>query len=287
MNAPHFPVDTVRVTQFAAMCRDAGTFTQYVAHLKAACDVAGHSTRWYDCDSISRIKDGVKKAGLVFKGPKLALTGDLALRLATNMHSCIPERFFCMLSWVFFLRARSEASGLVRARCEADLTDRFKQIEPDGVIGIVGESLVIRLRSRKNQIAGDTVARNCVCHGQTGVSAHVPRELCPVHILWPWVQNRVERGKPLFLHSIAHSAGMWLKVALEARGVPDFEKFTLHSLRRGAAQTLLLNGGDLPTLLRAGGWRSSAFKSYLDLMGLENAVVTASLNTLLSLDGEE
>ena len=84
---------------------------------------------------------------------------------------------------------------------------------------------------------------------------------------------------------IARSAGIWLKVALEARGVPDFGKFTLRSSRRGAAQTLLLHGGDLPTLLRAGGWKSNAFNSYLDLVGLENAVVTASLNTLLSLGG--
>ena len=92
---------------------------------------------------------------------------------------------------------------------------------------------------------------------------------------------------PLFPQNIAHSAGIWLKIALEARNVPDFDKYTLHSLRRGAAQTLLENGSDLPTLLRAGGWKSNAFKANLDLMGLENAVVRASLNTLLSLDGED
>ena len=73
---------------------------------------------------------------------------------------------------------------------------------------------------------------------------------------------------------------LWLKVALVARGVPHSERFTLHSLRRGAAQALLGAGGDLSTLLAAGGWRSNAFKNYIDQPALESAVVNASLGAL-------
>ena len=69
--------------------------------------------------------------------------------------------------------------------------------------------------------------------------------------------------------------------------MPFAEKFTLHSLRRGAAQALVKSGSDLATLLKAGGWRSSAFKSHMDIMGIENAIFTASVNKLIELDEEE
>ena len=61
----------------------------------------------------------------------------------------------------------------------------------------------------------------------------------------------------------------------------------LHSLRRGAAQALHNNGAHLSTILLAGGWRSSAFRAYMDLHGLEKEVVSASLSTLIDLDEEE
>ena len=65
------------------------------------------------------------------------------------------------------------------------------------------------------------------------------------------------------------------------------EKYTLHSLRRGAAQELLSKGGDLAVLLKAGGWRSSAFRAYMDEMDIQNTVATANLQTLLDIDGVE
>ena len=66
----------------------------------------------------------------------------------------------------------------------------------------------------------------------------------------------------------------------------EADEYGLHSLRRGAAQELVDRGGDLSVLLKAGGWRSSAFKSYLDLIGLERAVISASLQALVDLDEE-
>ena len=61
-------------------------------------------------------------------------------------------------------------------------------------------------------------------------------------------------------------------------------EYGLHSLRRGSAQTLVQNGGDLATLLRAGSWNSGAFKSYLDMVGLESRVVAATMNALVDMD---
>ena len=73
-------------------------------------------------------------------------------------------------------------------------------------------------------------------------------------------------------------------MALAARDVPAAESFGLHSLRRGAARELVDQGGDLATLLRAGGWKSAAFRSYLDLVGVEDSVCQVGLTALLNAD---
>ena len=72
-------------------------------------------------------------------------------------------------------------------------------------------------------------------------------------------------------------------MALAARDVPAAESFGLHSLRRGAARELV-DQGDLATLLRAGGWKSAAFRSYLDLVGVEDSVCQVGLTALLNAD---
>ena len=76
-------------------------------------------------------------------------------------------------------------------------------------------------------------------------------------------------------------------MAAEAQNLDHFDKYTLHSLRRGGAQALVAKGGDLATLLRAGSWKSSAFRSYLDLVGVENAVVAASIQNLFDSDEDD
>ena len=110
---------------------------------------------------------------------------------------------------------------------------------------------------------------------------HVPDSICPVHVLWPWVVSCCLPGGRLFPENFAAQAVQWLKMALAVREVPRADEFGLRSLRRGAARELVNRGGDLATLLRAGGWRSAAFRSYLDLVGLETRVCQEGLSALL------
>ena len=113
-----------------------------------------------------------------------------------------------------------------------------------------------------------------------GASAHIPPEVCPVHVLWQWVVTRVGKGERVFKHGIAASAQTWLQVALEARCVPHANLYTLHTLRRGAARALVASGCSLSIILQAGSWRSSAFIAYLDATRMENALLTGSLQEL-------
>ena len=284
-NSEHFPVTPEKASRFSAVCREPGTFAQYLSHVRAACELLGWPADWFHSPPVNRAKEGLKRSMYVFKGPKSAVTSQMIARLATRKE-CREEAFFCFLSWVFLLRSRSEASTLVMNASEDTLRNRHQQLVVPGVIGILDQKLVIRLRSRKNRLGGDTISRDCVCKKKTGVNIHVPVCLCPIHFLWEWIKSRGVPGKPLFSEGVAGRSQAWLQVALEARGYPESSSYTLHALRRGGAQSIMDEGGDLATILKAGGWKSSAFRVYLDMMGLENAVVTASLGALLDMDAE-
>ena len=48
-----------------------------------------------------------------------------------------------------------------------------------------------------------------------------------------------------------------------AEGVPGAGSFTSHGFRRGSAQEYYERGSNLSAILVAGGWRSSAYLTYL------------------------
>ena len=285
---PHFPVELSRAAQFACVCRGPGAYKAYIAHIRSARELLGLPVDWADAPLLARVKLGVEKSALVFKGPRLFVSAALIIRISSVHGNWAPERFFCVLSWVFMLRARSEASKLTFTT-DLRLLNSLSDPLPDGmkgVIGLAGNFLIIRPRSRKTHIFGDVIRRSCVCAAKSGVSIYIPSELCPVHVLHRWLVRNCAPGERVFASTLADAALGWFRVALEAREVLDSSKYGFHSLRRGSAQELVKCGGDLATLLRAGGWRSGAFRSYLDMVGLENSVISASAQALVDLDAE-
>ena len=196
--------------------------------------------------------------------------------------SSLPERIFAVISWVFLLRASAKCADLRRAKDES-FANIFVPVD-GSVVGIKGEKLMIRLVFRKNMLCGDTIVRPCVCKGATDVSVHIPVFLCPVHVLWPVIAGRARPGERLFKENIGSSAAAWLKVGLQARLIPNWDRYGLHSLRRGAAQSLIEQGGGLSVLLRAGSWRSSAFRVYLDNARVEDDVSSKSVRAFIDHD---
>ena len=280
---PEFPIEAEDVVSFSVVCRNHGTFPQYVSHLSAAREILGHPTEWRKDGRITRATNGIKKEGILHREPKLAVSRRHVVPLALNMADAAQERIFCLLSWAFLLRARSEASFLRRAS-PGSFLEPFQPVESQGEIDLVEDALVIRLRSRKNRLGGDAISRSCSCHATVSTSSHIPPQACPAHVLWPWIKARAGPGDAIFKENIAQSAQTWLKVALEVRRVPYASKFTLHTLRRGAARALVASGCSLATILQAGSWRSSAFIAYLDTGGMENALLPGSLTELFDND---
>ena len=93
------------------------------------------------------------------------------------------------------LRAGAEASGLRLVSNSVAM----KSHEPlpvgfDAVVGLGEDALTIRLRSRKNALFGQTIMRSCTCRTRSGVVAHAPAFICPVHVFGRWVIKHVPIG---------------------------------------------------------------------------------------------
>ena len=67
-----------------------------------------------------------------------------------------------------------------------------------------------------------------------------------------------------------------LREVLQLLDVEDAQAYVAHDLRRGHAQDILLRGGTLIEILRAGDWRSAAFLDYLDKHRLERDATMAA-----------
>ena len=69
-------------------------------------------------------------------------------------------------------------------------------------------------------------------------------------------------------------------------GVQDSERYGTHAVRRGMAQDILDMGGQLPALLKAGDWRSSAYLRYLRVSQTDDVAVAQAAMFLSDSDEE-
>ena len=107
--------------------------------------------------------------------------------------------------------------------------------------------------------------------------------LCSVH----WLQTLQERpvaGGSVFQLSKDHLARR-VKQLVGKLGVPDVQRYGTHAVRRGMAQDILDMGGNLPALLKAGDWSSSAYLRYLRTSQADDLAVAQA--TMFISDSEE
>ena len=76
-----------------------------------------------------------------------------------------------------------------------------------------------------------------------------------------------------------------VKQLVDNIGVPDFQRYGTHAVRRGMAQDILDMGCSLPALLKAGDWRSSAYLKYLRASQTDDLAVAQA--TMFMSDSEE
>jgi hypothetical protein len=171
-----------------------------------------------------------------------------------------------LAAYSFMLRVPSEGLPMVAGG------DPLKALEQGthSAIAVVGSEIILSLARRKNLPGGSTMRRDCTCNKS--------RQMCPVHVLGPWFQDLAGKGKKPFIHYSPCFARSELKRRAELAGCSDSKLYTLHDLRRGHAQNIIENGGNLQHILSAGQWSSNAFLVYLDKCKLDkNAVAEAQV----------
>ena len=123
--------------------------------------------------------------------------------------------------------------------------------------------MTITLASRKNSAGEVTLKRNCVC-SSTGAA------VCPIHLM---KQLQATSGTNAVFATSVHRFTMVIRRLAEAVGHAQARYVGTHSFRRGMAQDILDSGGTLATLLRAGGWTSSAFQLYVRSEQIQDTAV--------------
>ena len=121
----------------------------------------------------------------------------------------------------------------------------------------------VSLRSRKNEPYGAELTRPCTCPPWQRDSA-----MCPVHSVRRWLlaSRRLARGRFFPGNPFSNQRSFMRRFSdlgrrLQERG---FDVWTSQGFRRGMAQDILESGGSVANILKAGGWRSSAFLLYLE-----------------------
>ena len=245
---------------WSTLFRCAATFSNYLGHVRLACEVLQVSTVALDNPSVKRAKRSIDKRGQFVPRKRMFIRVNVVRELVLNVLSYPAWKDAVMLfltSYVFLLRVPSEALPIcVGSGGALDGQQSTVCVEKDVV--------VLHLRRRKNQPLGSTLKRYCWC-------ASCP-VTCPVHTLGVYF-NSLDFGAQPFSWFSAADALKCLRGFLEFLKVPEADLYRCHDLRRGHARDLQAMGKTLAEILAAGGWRSPAFLDYMDKQQLEDDVV--------------
>ena len=111
--------------------------------------------------------------------------------------------------------------------------------------------------------------------------------LCPIHMVWPAIKERVTAGSPLFHNLTANSSNRHLKATMTALGFDQGGRYSPRAFRRGATQQILDSGSTLATILKTGVWLSACYKNYLGLMAAEALNISTLLLDTMGSDSED
>jgi hypothetical protein len=266
---PALPPTTDLLLSWSCLFRCSGTFTNYLSHLRTACQLAGISTEALHSRLLTKACRAIdKRRGYTPRQP-MFIGFELVRRMVEQAASCPRPgaRALAMAfltAYIFLLRMPSECLPIRIA--SQSTSDEHQQ----AVLSVSQESVTLRLKRRKNKEGGSLLTRRCWCSKCEAT--------CPVHVLGKFCLEAGARSAPFANFSPAGVLAA-LRRWLTCLGVPDATKYRTHDIRRGHARDLQLAGSSLMEILKAGEWRSAAFLAYLDKGELEcSATLEAHLN---------
>ena len=275
---PYYPPTSARVCAWATIFNPGKSFGQYLGHLIKACQIIGVPTDWHD-SAVSAMAKGLRKAQDLSFSFENYIFRPCLIRFIN--HETIQSDFGLLgyLSFLFLLRVQSEGIPIRRASLYDPLLERVPQKYPAliGVRDIGGESrLILKLSTRKNTRYGAILMRPCFCQG----SILVPESLCPVHVIWPSIRERVLPNELVFPSLQRTNLNRMLKTVLAKIGFNQAERYTMYAFRRGCLMEMKRAQSTVSEIMRTAGWTSAQFKTYLDLHEDEEAVIQSLMRTI-------
>ena len=265
MNGHELPPTVDALVAWSETFRCSETYSNYLGHVKLACELAGLSVVSFDHPSVRRAKMAVRKRMDFVPRQKMFVRLDVLQQLlkATADASAVVKRDVMMFltSYVFLLRLPSECLPIqVAHKGVAVGAQAFVTVYPD--------RLQLHLRTRKNRPGGSVLTRRCWCC--------MCEWSCPVRVIGLWLESFAEGARPFGEHS-ASSALKSLRGALRVMGVDKSDVYRTHDLRRGHARDLQAKGASETAIRTEGQWRSrQGLNSYIDEEQLRDDAILAA-----------
>lgn len=258
-----FPPTVAGVARWSAIFRPGETYSLYLGHLSKACRLMAIDLSW-KTDVITALAHGLKNKGRRTASFHSTLTPEILDKIAKLETWESELARLCYVAFLFTLRLPSEALLLTRALPNERLLS--DEVPPNkAVIGLRefqgANRLIVKLSHSKNTRDTYTAMRPCF----RGDNALLPRHNCPIHRFWTAVLRHTEPGSPLFPSLMARNFSRVLRAVQGKLSIPDSERYSSHCFRKGDANAIMRSGPTLSEIMRTGGWKSSAFRVYLDL----------------------
>ena len=235
-----------------------GTVFNYISGAKSWVKLKGGNTQVFDDYYMSLVKKGVKRVAC-HKTRQAAPLTIRQIKLIINVFKSLGKNacVFTAVTLISYLSLLRQ-SNLVISGLEGSLSHVLKQKD----IKVVHHNLHITVRSTKTSwqpcdqyvviIPSNPRSRYCPVKAWAKYYEMAPKD---PHLPAFWVKG----GRPL-------TSKLWLgavRLALKYVGVPSPTSYTLHSIRRGAAQECMSKGLDEKLIREAGRWKSEALYRYI------------------------
>ena len=250
-----FSVSTEMICTFSTAFHMASTFKEYWGHVRFAVRLLGLPFLHLE-HTVQQLLRGCRKGRRKRELLSLRLPDvkALVLRSVSDQMLAAARFFVCARAGLF--RVMNELLPLQ--------ADGRKHLPSDSqawhsFVRFTDDTVEVHLRTRKCHPLGDVIRRRCSCRKSSDV-------FCMFHALQAQVGLASSAHQPIWPFSKSEIIRVF-KALLHAVGLPINTGF--HAFRRGMARDLLAKGEELSVILRAGGWRSSAFLNYLTTSGVE------------------
>jgi len=249
----HFPVREFHLRLFMSLFRYGSTCAQYISHLRFASRVLSLPFLISN-DIVASLTRGLQKMSGKRQASVIrpSILRSLVYQLVDLGRLDLAR--FVIVAFHFMLRVPSELlplqmDGRGPSHWHSFISNKHRRI-------------ILHFHRRKNSSSGASVKRSCICPDDRHTT------LCGVCAMRAQMESHgPDLSIPLF-HSIHLQDDIQLLRRLLSSH--DIAQVSWHSFRRSAAHDLLNKGSSIGHIIRAGGWKSGAFLTYLSKREVDN-----------------